>query len=103
MASFDVESLFTNIPLAETIDICIDNLFRENEIIHGFTRQQLKEILNVAANDCLFMFNEKFYVQVDGCAMGSLIGPSFANTFLSHYKKILLKECPDNFKPLFYR
>ena len=26
MASLDVDSLFTNIPLDETIDICIDNL-----------------------------------------------------------------------------
>ena len=27
MTSFDIESLFTNIPLEETINICIDTLF----------------------------------------------------------------------------
>ena len=29
MASFDVKSLFTNIPLQETIDICLDKLFHK--------------------------------------------------------------------------
>ena len=28
MASFDVDALFTNIPLDETIDICIKKLFK---------------------------------------------------------------------------
>ena len=28
MASFDVESLFSNIPLTETIQICIDELYK---------------------------------------------------------------------------
>ena len=27
MASFDIESLFTNVPIRETINICLDNLF----------------------------------------------------------------------------
>ena len=31
MASLDVDSLFTNIPLEETIDICVDNLYSDNE------------------------------------------------------------------------
>ena len=31
MASLDVDSLFANIPLDETIDICIDSLYNDNE------------------------------------------------------------------------
>ena len=31
MASLDIDSLFTNIPLDETIDICIDSLYKDNE------------------------------------------------------------------------
>ena len=31
MASLDVDSLFTNIPLNETINICVDKLFEEND------------------------------------------------------------------------
>ena len=103
MASFDVQSLFTNIPLAETIEICISDLFQDDERVQGFTRKEMKDLLTLAANDCIFTFNEKFYVQIDGCAMGSPVGPSFANIFLSHYEKLWLQDCPQDFKPLFYR
>ena len=42
MASLDVDSLFTNIPLDETINIVIENLFSENEFIHNFNIEQFK-------------------------------------------------------------
>ena len=29
VASFDIESLFTNIHLQETIDLCVENLFED--------------------------------------------------------------------------
>ena len=32
MASFDVKSLFTNVPLQETVDICADALYRISKI-----------------------------------------------------------------------
>ena len=103
MASFDVQSLFTNIPLSETIDICINELFQNDDEVEGFSRKEMKDLLSLAANDCIFMFNNKFYVQTDGCAMGSPIGPSFANIFLSYYEKIWIQECPIDFKPIHYR
>ena len=37
MASFDVESLFTNISLQETIDFCVELLFNDKPNIDGFT------------------------------------------------------------------
>ena len=103
MASFDVKSLFTNIPLNETIDICVDNLFCDNDIILGFNKQQLHKLLTLAASDCLFLFNQKIYKQTDGVAMGNPLGPTLANAFLSHHEKAWLDECPGEFKPLVYR
>ena len=58
LASFDVKSLFTNIPLKETIDICIDELFYENDLVYGFSKQQLHKLLTLAVSDCLFLFNK---------------------------------------------
>ena len=71
--------------------------------MHGFSKEQMKELLKLASNDSLFIFNNNFYIQKDGCAMGSPIGPSFANAFLCNYEKIWISECPLNFKPLYYR
>ena len=38
MASFDVESLFSNIPLTETIQICIDELYKNSESVNGLSK-----------------------------------------------------------------
>ena len=51
----------------------------------------------------VFTFNNKFYIQVDGVAMGSSLGPTLANIFLSHHEENWLNKCPIKFKPSFYR
>ena len=38
MASFDADSLFTNIPLDDSINIIIEKLFSENETVHNFNK-----------------------------------------------------------------
>ena len=42
MGSLDVDSLFTNIPLDETIDICVNQLFENTDTVEGFTKLELK-------------------------------------------------------------
>ena len=79
MASFDVTSLFTNIPLDETIKIIAGQLFSNSNSFKGFSRDEFVKLLNLAAKDCHFIFNGKFYDQIDGVAMGSPLGPLLAN------------------------
>ena len=50
-----------------------------------------------------FVFNGLLYKQIDGVAMGSPLGPSLANAFLSYHEKNWLNNCPQGFKPVFYR
>ena len=103
MASFDVESLFTNIPIDETIDIICDSLFEKAKKVKNFTKPQLHKLLNFAVKDSPFLFDQKLYKQVDGVAMGSPLGPTFANCFLSFHEDKWLEDCPPSFKPLYYR
>ena len=49
------------------------------------------------------MFDCSIYQQIDGVAMGSPLGPSLANTFLAHYEQVWLDDCPDEFKPVYYK
>ena len=44
-----------------------------------------------------------YYQQVDGVAMGSLLGPTLANLFLVNYESKWLKDCPIQFAPKYYR
>ena len=42
MESLDIDSLFTNIPLEETIDICTNRLFENTEKVEGLSKQNLR-------------------------------------------------------------
>ena len=103
MASFDVKSLFTQIPLDETIEICLEQLFMNAESVNGLNRSQLRELLVLATKECYFLFNGSLYKQIDGVSMGSCLGPTLANIFMCHMEKKWLNECPADFKPLMYK
>ena len=57
MASFDVTSLFTNIPLDETVDIISKRLFSNAVRFHGLTQLEFKKLLGLAVINCSFLFN----------------------------------------------
>ena len=49
MTSFDVENLFTNIPLHETITICLDYLFPDDSSnVLGLSRKRFKTLLKLS-------------------------------------------------------
>ena len=43
------------------------------------------------------------YQQIDGVEVGSPLGPTLANAFLSHHESKCLDYCPIDFKPTYYR
>ena len=102
MASFDIDSLFTNVPLDETIDISVKKLFGRRKKFEGFTKEQFKKLLTLAVKNSFFLFNGAYYEQVDGVAMGSPLGPTLANIFLCHHEEIWIKKCPKQFRPKHY-
>ena len=103
MASLDVESLFTNIPLEETIDICVENLYNDNQNLANIPKHDFCNLLNIATKETFFMFKNKYYKQVDGVAMGSPLGLALANIFMCSFESKWLSDCPNDFKPVFYR
>ena len=94
MANLDIESLFTNIPLNEVIDICIDDLFCDTNTIHNLDRNDMRELLTLAGYESFFIFDQVMYRQIDGVAIGSALGPILAKAFLCHFEKQWLSECP---------
>ena len=106
MSSFDVDALFTNIPLDETINICCDELFKNKnpqETVSGLTKTQFRQLLELATKESFILFNGKYYKQTDGVAMGSPLGPTLANIFLCYHEKSWLQQCPGNFKPVYFK
>ena len=62
-----------------------------------------RDLLNMATKESCFTFNNTFYIEVDGIAMGSTLGPVLANIFLSHNEENWLNKFPIEFKRNFYR
>ena len=66
MASLDVESLFTNIPLEETIKNCVNDLFSNNFYSGKLSRKHLYDLLKsllklIATTESSFIFDNKLY------------------------------------------
>ena len=87
MASLDVKSLFTNIPLNEVIDICVDDLFSDTNMIHNVDCNDMRELLTFAAYESFFISDQVMYRQIDGVSMGSPFGLILANAFSCHFEK----------------
>ena len=99
MASLDVESLFTNIPLNETINNSISDLHDYNFYNEKLSKRNIFKLLETATSKSSFIFDYLLYKKVDRVAMG----PTLANAFLCHYEEEWLDNCPIHFKPMIYK
>ena len=62
MASFDVESLYTNVPLTETINIITNIVFpNQAQSFLGLNRLSFTKLLDIATRNCFFLFDKKLY------------------------------------------
>ena len=70
LCSYDVESLFTNVPLREVIDICIDLVFQNTSHVHSLDKVNFRKLLEFALLDTYLFFNGKLYKQIGWCSYG---------------------------------
>ena len=50
-----------------------------------------------------FSFNNEFYLQTQGTAMGTRMAPSYANLFMASLEKQILNTAPSQLKPLIWK
>ena len=92
-ASLDVDILFTNTSLDETIGICVKKLLETLEtLVKGIPKDHFSDLLTLATKEWFFAFNKTFCIQVDCVAMGSRLGSILVNIFLSHHEQNWLKK-----------
>ena len=85
LASLDVENLFTNVPVNETIDIIINNIYNNPSLPPlKINPNILRKLLLTCTTEVPFYDHlENIYVQTDGVSMGSVLGPIFSNFYMS--------------------
>ena len=94
LASIDVSSLYTNIPHKEWIQSVL-HFLKSNPEGYKYPEQPYPDILGelvLKHND--FEFNEEFYLQMQGTAMGTKMAPAYANLFMGKLETQLISQAP---------
>ena len=103
MASLNVDFLFANIPLKETISLLCNSLFSNDAKVNNINKIDIEKLLRPALRNNFFNFEIKIYKRIDGIAVGFSLGPTLTSAFLCFHEQIWLNECPDELKPAYYR
>ena len=63
IAQESMQSLFTNIPLDERINICVDRAFQNKTKVKRLLKRHFKQLLTLAVKSYCFVFNDIYYKQ----------------------------------------
>ena len=81
--SFDVSSLYTNVPVYEAISECADLLYSGQHKIPPIDKDTFIELMQLCTCNVQMLTHDGYYRQVDGLAMGVPPAPYLANGWLS--------------------
>ena len=84
ITSYDVKALFTSVPVHPAIQIVQQRLQQDNTLPQrtSMSIAQITSLLEFCFTHTYFLFQGKYYQQVQGAAMGSPISPLIANIFM---------------------
>ena len=82
---------------------CTCDLHNKNLYNGKLSKKDRFKLLETATSESSFISDYQLYKQIDGVAMGSPLGLTLANSFLCHYEKEWLDNCPIHFKLVIYK
>ena len=111
--SFNVESLFTNVPVKRTIDIIFKRIYFDIDIIlkriyfgkvisTNLKKRSMKKLLLDTCTKTAFTFNGVIYEQRDSVYMGSSLGLLLANVIMTDLEEKVIKPLINDNKIKFY-
>ena len=103
LVTMDVQSLYTNIPQDEGIEICLSALEQYYEHNLPLPTGYLRQTFNFILKYNYFQFDYKYYLQIHGKAMGTTFAPNCSGVFLGFFEQNGLKNSPNNLKPIIWK
>ena len=89
--SFDVVSLFTNVPLERTINVIMNRIYDKKLIQTNLKKSTLKKLIKDTCTKTVFSCNNQLYEQIDGVSMGSSMGPLLANIIMTELEESVIQ------------
>ena len=96
LVSFDVSSLFTNVPIGEAVQV-IQAKLREDDSLAERTPlspDRVAELLDMCLRSTYFSYSGEFYEQREGAAMGSPVSAVVANLYMEFFEELALESAP---------
>ena len=102
MGSLDVESLYTSIPVEETIEIVLNYVYaHETMSPPSMPKTIMRELMKICTVEAPFRnIDGQLYKQRDGLAMGGPLSCTLANFYMAHIENQILSDT--NLKPIIY-
>ena len=96
MVSFDVKSLFTNVRVGEALDVIHEKLIANDTLAErtALSPSQITKLLQICLRTTYFLYQEQYYEQKDGTAMGSPVSLVVANMFMEHIEERAIRSSP---------
>ena len=94
--SYDVKALFTSVPTTPASNI-IKKLLEQDHELQQRTSMSIENIiclLEFCLNSTYFMFQGKYFEQLEGAAMGSPISPIVANLYMESFEVEPIRSAP---------
>ena len=99
ITTLEMTSLYTNIPNHEGIIAVADHLRKDPS--KGPNASYILDLLNLVLHNMYFEFNDEFFLQIRGTAMGTALAPNYANLFMDRFETKAHNNYP--LKPLIWK
>ena len=94
-----MESLFTNIPVDETINYIINEIYQKKKLPHICSKAIFKRLLYKLTTEVSFQFNYKLFKQTDGCTMGGPLSVTLSDIHMIRMETDVVVPI----RPIFYK
>ena len=96
--SYNVESLFTNVLVHETIDYILQEIYVKEKLLIICSKLIMKRLLLKLTTENTFMLNSNFYKQIDSCTMGGPLSVIFSNIYKTKTEEVVKLTNPSFYK-----
>ena len=97
--SYDVDSLFTNIPVEKTIEYIIHQICNEKKVPQICSKTIFRRLMYKLTTECAFQFNQNLFKQTEGCTMAGSLSVTLPDIHMIRTEKDIVTPL----KPIFYK